>query len=122
MTPRKPRSTKERARLFKLRGGLCYLCGGAINGTKEAWEVEHRIALSLGGSDEDENLELAHAKCHKVKTAQDATHTAEAKRREARHTGAHVPKATIPAPPRRSREPRRLAEGLPTLPRRELFR
>jgi len=117
MTKRKHRSAKERARLFKLFGGKCYLCNGAIDGTKEAWEIEHVIPLAQGGDDEDSNLQLAHAKCHKAKTVQDVGNIAKAKRREARHTGAAVPKRSIPQPPR---APKRPSKELP--PRRPLFR
>jgi len=122
MTKRKPRNAKERARLFKLFGGRCYLCGGQIDGIREAWEIEHRTALELGGADEDHNLSLAHAKCHKSKTRDDVGMIARAKRREARHTGARVPKSSIPSPPRMKREPRRLAASLPPLQPKRMFR
>lgn len=116
MSKRKPRNAKERARLFKLFAGKCYLCEGQIDGTKEAWEIEHVIPLAQGGDDEDSNLQLAHAKCHKVKTAKDATNTARAKRREARHTGAKVPERRIPQKPKMKRE------GKAPLPPRPMYR
>ena len=105
MTKRKTRNAKERARLFKLFAGKCYLCSGQIDGTKEAWEIEHVIPLAMGGDDEDGNLQLAHAKCHKAKTAEDVPAIAKAKRREARHTGARVPAGRIPQPPRAPKKP-----------------
>lgn len=117
MTKRKYRSAKERARLFKLFGGKCYLCKGTIDGTKEAWEIEHVIPLAQGGDDEDGNLQLAHAKCHKAKTVQDVGNIARAKRREARHTGAAVPKQSIPRPPKPERRPSKQ-----TLPPKQMFR
>jgi 5-methylcytosine-specific restriction endonuclease McrA len=117
MTKRKHRSTKERARLFKLFGGKCYLCDGQIDGTKEAWEIEHVIPLAQGGEDEDHNLQLAHAKCHKAKTVEDVGNIAKAKRREAKHTGAKVPAGRIPSPPRAPKKPSR-----PSLPPRELYK
>lgn len=83
-------STKERASIFLAAGGRCHLCGGAIGAT-EAWDVEHVIPLAQGGEDGGDNLRPAHRKCHKAKTAQDATDTARAKRREASHRGWKAP-------------------------------
>lgn len=89
--------TKERAAIFAAAGGVCHLCGGKITAPAEAWDVEHIIPLALGGDDDGDNLRPAHAKCHRAKTAQDATNTARAKRREAAHTGAKSkPRAVIP--------------------------
>ena len=83
--------TRERVALFERAGGRCYLCGEKIDGTRERWEIEHVIALELGGTEApmDENLQPAHAACHKRKTSTDAGLIAKAKRREAKHTGAH---------------------------------
>lgn len=86
---RRKRTTAERLRLFEARGGICYLCQGRIN-VGEAWELEHRIALEISGDDTDDNLELAHQKCHRDKTRVDAADIARAKRREAKHMGAKV--------------------------------
>lgn len=97
MTRRRSISTRERARLFALHGGICYLCKGKIDGTREAWEIEHETPLSMGGEDTDENRLLAHTKCHRAKTKQDMGNLAKAKRNEARHTGARAtPRAIIP--------------------------
>ncbi len=78
---------KERARLFSLRGGVCYLCGGKIDGTREKWEIEHEIPWAISFDNSDSNLRLAHSKCHKAKTAKDAGDIARAKRRAAKHNG-----------------------------------
>ena len=117
MSKRKPRNAKERARLFKLFSGKCYLCQGSIDGTREAWEIEHVIPLELGGADEDSNLQLAHAKCHKAKTSKDVGDIARAKRREARHTGARLPKRTI-----KNRPPEPKKPSKPPLPPKQMFR
>lgn len=88
MITRKHRSTRERARLFTLHGGICHLCNGKIRGEREAWDISHDIPLELGGADDDENSKLAHRKCHKVQTAEvDIPLIAKMKRREARHNG-----------------------------------
>jgi 5-methylcytosine-specific restriction endonuclease McrA len=117
MSKRKSRNAKERARLFKLHGGKCHLCGGQIDGTREAWEISHDIPLELGGADDDTNALLAHKKCHRDHTAKvDIPTIAKAKRREAKHTGAAVPKQSIPQRPKFKRE------GKTPLRPRELFR
>lgn len=94
---RRSLSTRERVRLFELHGGRCYLCGGKIDGTREAWEVEHELPVALGGDESDENRKLAHVKCHKPKTAEDVGRIRKADRERARHIGAKArPRNTIP--------------------------
>ena len=87
---RRSLSTKARAALFLDHKGQCHICGGLIQ-LGQAWEVEHVIPLALGGDDEPHNMRPAHAKCHRTKTADDATNTAKAKRREAKHNGWRAP-------------------------------
>lgn len=83
---RKPRPAKERARLFELRAGVCYLCNGKIL-VGDAWEIEHRIPFAISGDDTDGNLELAHVKCHRDKTSVDAGVIAKTKRQSDKHRG-----------------------------------
>ena len=83
-------STRERVDIFHRWTGQCHLCGGRIT-AGERWDVEHVIPLAQGGADEGDNLRPAHTKCHAVKTRDDATNTARAKRREAIHVGAKAP-------------------------------
>lgn len=85
---RRSLSAKERLRLFTLHGGICHLCAGRIDGSREAWEVEHVLALALGGADDDANRKPAHVKCHRPKTADDIGKIAKADRIKAKHTGA----------------------------------
>lgn len=84
---RRTLSTKMRLQIFTDASGCCHLCGVKI-GVGERWEVEHVIALSLGGEDRPENMRPAHVACHKVKSAKDAADTARAVRRQAIHLGA----------------------------------
>jgi 5-methylcytosine-specific restriction endonuclease McrA len=90
---RRPLSTKARLTLFQEHGGICHICGGKII-IGQSWEVEHVIPLAQGGADAWENMAPAHVKCHRAKTAKDATDTARAKRREASHIGARAPSRT----------------------------
>lgn len=85
-------SDRDRARLFKLHSGICHICGEKIDGTREAWDVEHVIPRNLLGrlADTDENMQPAHRKvCHSEKSKRDAKNFAQAVRREHRHMGAH---------------------------------
>ncbi len=79
-------SRKDRARLFQLYAGRCYLCDGAIS-VGEAWDIEHVIPWELTRDDSDDNLRLAHKKCHKAKTAVDIRTIRKSDRQRDKHTG-----------------------------------
>lgn len=93
MSGDRPRlSNKERARLFHLHEGVCHICKQKIDGTKEAWDIEHQIPRNMLGrhADTDENMQPAHRKgCHSEKSKRDAKNFAQAVRRAHRHMGAH---------------------------------
>lgn len=93
---RRTLSSRERLRLFQLGGGVCHLCGGKIDGTREKWEIEHVTALAMGGDDNDGNMKPAHVKCHTPKTADDMGRLAKAKRSESRHIGAKRSSRPLP--------------------------
>ena len=46
----------------------CALCRNPITDLKEA-ELDHRVPLSKGGSDDPSNLQLAHRECNRTKGA-----------------------------------------------------
>ena len=89
-------SPKRRAKIFADHDGLCHICRGRIDGTREAWEVEHIIPLEVSRDDSDGNLAPAHVACHKAKTKSDARTIAKCRRVSQNHTGARKPKGTIP--------------------------
>ena len=94
--PRKSLSTRERLRLFTLHEGICHICGGKIDGAREAWEISHELPLELGGADDDENRKPAHYKCHRAVTAkQDIPSIAKARRQHAKHIGAQRKKSRL---------------------------
>jgi 5-methylcytosine-specific restriction endonuclease McrA len=69
---------ERRRRLLERFGGCCAACGESIDGS---WIADHVIALELGGSNADANLQpLCAAPCNKTKTANDARLIAKAKR------------------------------------------
>lgn len=89
-------SPSRRERIFEQRGGICHLCGEAIDGIREAWEAEHIVPYALTRDDSDENIAPAHVRCHAEKTPDDVAKIAKAKRVNRKHTGAHRPKSTLP--------------------------
>ncbi len=93
---RKRWSASARLRIFLAHDGRCHVCGGKIS-VGEGWDLDHRIALALGGDDAEANLAPAHRKgCHAGKTAkEDVPAIAKAKRRQIAHVGAAVPKRPI---------------------------
>lgn len=110
---------KDRTCIFAANKGCCHLCGGKIDGVREAWEIEHVIAWELTRDDSDDNLRPAHVSCHKIKTHQeDRPAINQAKRREAKHTGVKRPKQSIPS---RGFETKQRASK-PALAPRPLFR
>lgn len=97
---RKGFTPKQRADVFTRAGGRCGVCGGKI-AAAFAWEVEHRVPLALGGTNEPDNLEPVHADlapfgCHAKKTRADVKAIAKAKRL-AGETGAERQKRAIPS-------------------------
>lgn len=80
---------RERARIFARADGRCHICGQKIDAGYEDWQVEHVIPLGMGGTEEvmDDNLQPAHVKCHRGKTAQDKGHMAKATRMQQRDMG-----------------------------------
>lgn len=78
----------RRARVLAAHGNCCAYPGCEVS---EALEIDHVIALELGGKDADENLEPLCGPHHKVKTARDLGLIARAKRRKAKHDGTYPP-------------------------------
>ena len=94
--PRKSFSAKDRARIFAQHDGICGISKRKIQ-AGEAWEIEHRIALALGGTNDDENLYPALVEPHKGKTRNDKGVIAKCKRIEARLNGTRRERKPIPS-------------------------
>lgn len=76
------------ARIFAANNGCCHICGRKLR-PGDDYEIDHKIALSRGGTDDDDNLAPACDWCHESKTSDDITQAAKGKRVATRHT---VPK------------------------------
>lgn len=116
MTSRKKFSRADLERIVALSKGCCHICGQPVK--ESAWHREHVIPLSMGGKDEVQNLRMAHAKCHLLKTAKDKADLAKAKAREAAEKG-----TTADSPWRgfQKKEKPHREEVKPALPRRPMF-
>ncbi len=91
VTPRKPLTTLQRAKLFAQHGGVCCLCGVPIKAV-ESWIDEHMIPLSQGGGNELENRRPVHVKCARAKTREDARTLSNERQEYARKVNAKVSK------------------------------
>lgn len=64
--PRRSFSKKQRLEILIASGGKCEICGGKIIAE---FEVDHRIALALGGKDDATNWRAVHPQpCHAEKS------------------------------------------------------
>lgn len=93
---RRKRTTLQRAAIFEAHDGICHICGEKIDGTREAWELEHIIPFDLTRDDTDENIAPAHVGCHLKKTKDDKATIAKCNRVAAKHNGAYAPKSEMP--------------------------
>jgi hypothetical protein len=58
-------------RLRKAQNGLCYICQDVINPQVHKTDIDHTIALALGGADDESNWALAHDTCNRSKGTRD---------------------------------------------------
>lgn len=62
---RKTFSQQQRKTIYKKTNGHCYLCGDFVD--FDSFEVEHRIPLAGGGSNDMENLFCSCHSCNSIK-------------------------------------------------------
>lgn len=77
---------RVRLRIFRAYEGRCYLSGREIR-PGEAWELEHKVPLILGGEHRESNLAPALAEFHKAKTAAEMKVKAKTDAIAKRHRG-----------------------------------
>jgi 5-methylcytosine-specific restriction enzyme A len=115
-------SRKVRVAAFKRADGKCEVCGVRL--VPGRFRYDHIIPDALGGDPTLENCKVQCDACDAPKTASDQTRIAKAKRVEAKHIGAIVPKAKIPSRgfPKAERERKHPPAKLAGLPKPQLFR
>lgn len=81
---RRIRTPQQRAKIFHANGKRCHKCKRTL-GPADWWDLDHRIALENGGTDEDDNLAPCCEWCHDDKTADDHAIAGHGRRRATRH-------------------------------------
>ena len=106
-TDNTPIPPRVKLRIWERENGTCYLSGRKIS-TGEPYQFEHEIAICNGGRNSEDNIKLALADKHKIKTKADLAEKAKVASVAKKHIGAVAPKQPIPAPVRAStaKEPR----------------
>ena len=87
MTKRRKMTPARKLRIFRNHDGKCAACGRKIM-AGETWHVDHITPLALGGSEDDENLQVLHVECHKSKSCnEDIPRIRKADRQAKKHLG-----------------------------------
>ncbi|MEY9719791.1 hypothetical protein ABIA22_002281 [Sinorhizobium fredii] len=60
---------RVRMRVFDREGGICHLTGEKIDPVRDEWDLDHKVALILGGEHRETNLFPAKREPHRRKTA-----------------------------------------------------
>jgi 5-methylcytosine-specific restriction endonuclease McrA len=80
IAPRRKLTPKQRLEVLIAGKGRCEICGEKII---DAFDIDHRVPLALGGADDASNWRALHPDCHlNGKTKEDVTRIAKAKRQE----------------------------------------
>ena len=64
-------SPRRVAQIFARDGGRCQGPCQRKLGPSDGYDLDHKIALELGGTDDDENLQILCDMCHALKTKND---------------------------------------------------
>jgi 5-methylcytosine-specific restriction endonuclease McrA len=83
---------RVRLRIWQRGKGRCELCTRKIM-TAEGWEIDHRLALVLGGGHRESNLQVICKWCHRSKTRGEQAQKAKADRAGKRHAGIKKPRS-----------------------------
>lgn len=89
---------RVRLRVFERENGMCHITGRKI-APGESWELEHKVALILGGQHRESNLFPALTEPHREKTAAEMQVKAKIANVRKKHLGIKRPKQSIKSPP-----------------------
>ncbi len=78
---------RVRMRIFDREGGICHLTGAKIDPVRDAWDLDHKLALILGGEHRESNLFPALREPHRKKTAAEVAVKSKIARVRKKHLG-----------------------------------
>lgn len=112
---------RVRARIFDRENGTCHISGRKI-AAGEAWQLEHKVALILGGQHRETNLFPALVEPHKAKTASEMKVKAKIAAVRNKHIGATKPAGKLRGQPFPQSEKSARRTERQSLPPRALFK
>lgn len=83
---------RVRLRVFERENGICHLTGAKIK-PGDQWDLDHRVALILGGEHRESNLFPALVEAHRKKTATEVAVKSKIARTRKKHLGIKSEKA-----------------------------
>lgn len=110
---------RVRRRVFDREGGICHLTGVKIDPVRDAWDLDHAVALILGGQHRESNLFPVLREPHRRKSAAEVTIKAKIEATRQKHMGIKRPAQTIKSAPFPKAEKSRGTKT--SLPPRQLF-
>lgn len=89
---------RVRMRVFDREGGICHLTGEKIDPVRDEWDLDHKVALILGGEHRETNLFPAKKEPHRRKTAVEMKVKSKIARTRKKHLGIDKPKSSLSHP------------------------
>lgn len=89
---------RVRQRVFDREGGICHLTGDKIDPVRDEWDLDHKVALILGGEHRETNLFPAKREPHRRKTAVEMKVKSKIARTRKKHLGIAKPKSSLSHP------------------------
>ncbi|NTG07101.1 HNH endonuclease [Rhizobium rhizogenes] len=78
---------RVRLRIFDREDGICHLTGKKIDPVRDAWDLDHKLSLILGGQHREANLFPALKEPHRKKTAAEVKVKSKIARTRKKHLG-----------------------------------
>lgn len=86
---------RVRQRVFDRENGVCHITGKKIDPVRDEWDLDHKLALILGGEHRETNLFPALREHHRRKTAVEVAVKAKIARVRQKHLGIKKPKSSL---------------------------
>jgi 5-methylcytosine-specific restriction enzyme A len=89
---------RVKVRVFEREGGICHLTGAKIDPVRDEWDLDHKMALILGGQHRESNLFPALRAAHRKKTAVEMGVKSKIARVKKKHMGIGKPTSSLTNP------------------------